>query len=169
MILMTPKSLLRHPRVRSTVDDLVHGKFQETIDDPAVEVKHADKIERVLLCSGKIYLELLERKEQGGYDNIAIVRIEQFYPTPKLQDKALFEKYSTAKDWYWVQEEPQNMGAFNFLRPLLGKLVGRHVRYIGREPAATPATGFHNIYLKEREELLTQAVGPLHQGEFETA
>ncbi len=165
LIVMSPKSLLRNPVAVSTLKSLTTGSFETVMESPPA----AGKCRRVLITAGKFYYDLVQRREELNADDIAIVRMEQYYPFPEDELETILDQYSEAREWYWVQEEPQNMGAFNFLRPLLGKLVGRHVRYIGREPSATPATGFHNIYLKEREQLLTEAVGPLHQGEFETA
>jgi len=165
LIVMSPKSLLRNPVAVSTLQSLSTGSFETVMENPQA----AGKCRRVLITAGKFYYDLVQRREELDAADIAIVRIEQYYPFPEKELKTMLDHYSEAREWYWVQEEPQNMGAFNYLRPLLGKLIGRHVRYIGREPSATPATGFHNIYLQEREQLLTKAVGPLHQGEYETA
>ena len=165
LIVMSPKSLLRNAAAVSSLKSLTTGSFETVMENPQA----AGKCRRVLITAGKVYYELVQRREELNADDIAIVRIEQYYPFPADELETILDHYSEAREWYWVQEEPQNMGAFNFLRPRLGKLVGRHVRYIGRQPSATPATGFHNIYLQEREQLLTEAVGSLHQGEYETA
>jgi 2-oxoglutarate dehydrogenase E1 component len=154
MIMMSPKSLLRHPRVRSSVSELTKGNFKETIDD--AEVTDAKKIDRLLLCSGKIYYELLEKKEQGGFDNVAIVRIEQFYPTPKIQDKKLAEKYGHVKKWIWVQEEPQNMGGWYYMRARLDA-VRRDLDFISRKKSASPAHGSMKKELQYQEKIINSA------------
>ncbi|NQZ57326.1 MAG: 2-oxoglutarate dehydrogenase E1 component [Lentisphaeraceae bacterium] len=154
LMVMSPKSLLRHPLVRSDVSELTDGRFQETIDDAAVT--DASKIDRVLLCSGKIYYELLKKKEEGSFDNVAIVRIEQFYPTPKDQDKALAEKYKDANDWIWVQEEPQNMGGWYFMRARLDA-VRRDVDFISRKKSASPAHGSNKKEMQYQQNIIDRA------------
>ena len=154
MIIMSPKSLLRHPKVRSNVSELTKGSFKETIDDP--KVIDAKEVDRVLLCSGKIYYELLEKKESEGFDNVAIVRIEQFYPTPKIQDKKLAEKYGHVKEWKWVQEEPQNMGGWYYMRARLDP-VRRDIDFISRKKSASPAHGSMKMELKYQENIINRA------------
>jgi 2-oxoglutarate dehydrogenase E1 component len=154
LIVMTPKSLLRHPKVVSPVSDLTKGEFKETIDDDSV--KNAKDIERLVLCSGKIYYELLEEKEKQGLSNVAIVRIEQFYPTPKDQDSALHKKYGHCKDWYWVQEEPQNMGGWYYMRARLDHL--RHdMKFISRKKSASPANGLMKREIAFQEKIIKGA------------
>ncbi len=138
LIVLTPKSLLRHPRMRSTIVRLEEDKFQEIIDDPAVE--SGTGIDRLLICSGKIYYELLERKESQGLNQVSIVRIEQFYPTPRQQALALAKKYTHVPEWYWVQEEPENMGGWYYIRARMDELR-RDVRVIARKRSASPAKG----------------------------
>lgn len=113
LVVFTPKSLLRHPKCVSTLEDLSTGRFQEVMDDPSASPK---KVERVIFCQGKIYYELLEKKEELGADNVAIVRIEQLHPLPEKQLNAILERYSNAKNHVWVQEEPVNMGAWGYLK-----------------------------------------------------
>ncbi len=148
LVLMTPKSLLRHPECVSTVDELVNGRFQEIIDD--AEMTDAKKAERVILCSGKIYYELLEKKRKEGFGNVAIVRIEQFYPTPKEQDKALFERYGACKDLVWVQEEPRNMGPWYYMRARFDPLV-QGLKVVARKKSASTAHGSskHEVLLQK--------------------
>ena len=154
LIVMTPKSLLRHPKVISPVSELTKGEFKETIDDETV--KDAKKVERLLLCSGKIYYELMEEKEKEGHDNVAIVRIEQFYPTPKEQDIALHKKYGHCKDWIWVQEEPQNMGGWYYMRARLDHL--RHdMTFVSRKKSASPANGLMKRENAFQEKVIKQA------------
>lgn len=154
LIIMSPKSLLRHPQAVSNLTEFSSGGFQPVIDD-TLDPK---KVTRVLITAGKAYYELIQRRQELDVKNVAIIRIEQYYPLPEDELEAVFDRYESAKGWYWVQEEPKNMGAFDFLRPRLGHLAGRHIKYIGRNPSSSPATGFHNIYLKEREALLKEAI-----------
>jgi len=156
LVVMTPKSLLRHPAAVSTLDELSTGSFQTVLDDPsqAVEPK------KILFCSGKIYYELSARRKELGATDIVIVRVEQFYPFAQEQLKTLVDKYSAIRHWYWVQEEPRNMGAWQFIKPRLEGLSRRTLRYIGRNPAASPATGFPAIYRQEQNLIIEKAVGP---------
>jgi len=113
LVVFTPKSLLRHPRCVSKLEELSTGRFQEVFDDATADQK---KVERVIFCQGKIYYELLEKKEELNADNVAIVRIEQLHPLPEEQLSAILKKYEHAKSHYWVQEEPVNMGAWGYLK-----------------------------------------------------
>ena len=151
LVVFTPKSLLRHPRCVSTVDEFTEGRFQELIDDAN---KDAAQISKVILCSGKIYYELLEQKEKNQINHIAIVRIEQLYPFPERQFASLVAKYKNAKDWCWVQEEPENMGAWSFL---LRTVKNVSLKVISREESASPATGSHHAHEREQRELVTRA------------
>jgi len=156
LIIMAPKSLLRHPLAVSTLAELTTGYFQAILDDPN-GLKNPDTI---LFCSGKIYYELFNRRGDLEKFNTAIVRLEQFYPFPEAQLKKLTQKYRRAKHWYWVQEEPANMGAWQFVRSRLENLTGKTFGYIGRKAASSPATGFSAVYKQEQEAILEQAVGP---------
>jgi 2-oxoglutarate dehydrogenase E1 component len=155
LVVMTPKSLLRHPRAVSKLEDFTSGFFRTLLaEDKTVGP------ERVLFCSGKIYYELLQRREELRAEDLALVRLEQLHPFPRRELEEVAERYGEAKEWCWVQEEPENMGAWQFVRPRLAGLVHRHIRYIGRRPAATPAPGFHNIYKMQQEAVISEAVGP---------
>ncbi|MFC1515228.1 2-oxoglutarate dehydrogenase E1 component [Thermodesulfobacteriota bacterium] len=156
LVIMAPKSLLRHPLAVSDLKDMVSGAFQETLVDP-------DKLKtpgRILFCSGKIYYELLQRRRELNKSDMAIVRLEQLYPFPDTQLKKIVGKYPKAKRFFWVQEEAKNMGAWFFVRPRLESLIGKPLEYIGRKPSASPATGFPNIYKQEQAAVLEAAVGP---------
>ena len=152
LIVFTPKSLLRDSRVTSSIDDLVKGQFQEVIDDKAADPK---KVKTVLLCTGKIYYQLLEKKNQEDRSDVAIVRLEQIYPLPEKQIDAVLKKYKGAKNLRWVQEEPLNIGAWTFLmrwRELFGNF-----ECVSRKSAASPATGFASVHQREQEEILKKA------------
>jgi 2-oxoglutarate dehydrogenase E1 component len=159
LVLFTPKSLLRHPKAVSTLDELSSGGFRPLIGETDARVQ-AEKVTRVLICSGKIYYELLAAREQQGAYHVAILRLEQFYPFPKqeLQDQIL--RYSLAADVAWVQEEPRNMGGWRFIRTPTQPLLDasrRKLRYIGRPEAASPATGSYKRHNQEQQEILEAA------------
>ncbi len=154
LILMTPKSLLRHKRVVSPHEDFTAGGFSEILDDPEAG---SDKVERVLLCSGKVYYDLLEEKENKSSEKLAIIRVEQFYPLPRQMLLEILQRYSEAKQWIWVQEESYNMGAWNFMEPRLREL-GFEFQYVGRDISASPATGSRQIHLREQKELVRVAL-----------
>jgi 2-oxoglutarate dehydrogenase E1 component len=156
LILMTPKSLLRYPLAVSELSDLASGTFQEVLDD-AAKLK---KPRRVLFCSGKIYYALLMRRQELNLNDIVIVRLEQFYPFPQDQLKKILAQYSMAKQWFWVQEEPQNMGGWQFIRSRLEAIIGKPLMYIGRKEASSPATGFPAIHKLEQAAIIDQAIGP---------
>lgn len=157
LIILSPKSLLRHPLAVSSMEDLEKGSFQQVIDDHQAP----PKAKRVVLCSGKIFYELHNRRQKLGDNEIAIVRLEQYYPFPERALKDTLSKYSKAKQWYWVQEEPSNMGAWNFVRYRLDELMKKSFKYIGRDASASPATGFPGLYRKQQEGILSSAVGSL--------
>ena len=140
LVVFTPKSLLRHPRVVSPLDDCTRGRYQRVIPDAEVSQGNVD---RVVLCSGKIYYDLLEGRTARQQDNVAIVRLEQFYPLPEAQLASLLRSYPEGTPVYWVQEEPENMGAWRYLRVhFCGKMFGRYPFHgITRPTSASPATG----------------------------
>ena len=160
LVLMTPKSLLRHPLAVSSLEELSRGIFQTVIDDPAPPAA----ARKVLLCSGKIYYQVLQRRTELNDRKIAIVRLEQFYPFPAEALQAALQKYPQAEEWVWVQEAPQNMGAWDFVRPRIEALIDGELTYVGRPPAASPATGFPNVYKQQQGAISDHAVGPLADG-----
>lgn len=155
LVVMTPKSLLRHPLAVSTLDDLVSGHFQEVMDDPA----KVEKPNRVILCSGKIYYALLAGRQNLEKDETVVLRLEQFYPFPEKQLKKVFARYRQAKQWFWVQEEPENMGGWHFVRYRLENLIGKPLEYIGRKEASSPATGFPAVYKQRQAAIIDRAIG----------
>lgn len=148
-IVMTPKSLLRDPRATSAKDELINGKFQEVIDDPNT----GKKVSRVILCTGKIYYDLYEKKIADKRDDVAIVRVEQLYPLPEKKLAKILEKYKGAEP-VWVQEEPKNQGYWTFL---LRYDQFRNLRLISRKSLASPATGFSNVHKKEQSDIIASA------------
>lgn len=148
-VVLTPKSLLRDPRCTSTRDELVNGKFQEVIDDPNT----SKKVSRVILCTGKIYYELYEKKIADKRDDLAIVRLEQLHPMPEKNLDKVLTKYSGA-ELIWIQEEPKNQGYWTYL---LRFDLFRNFKLISRKSSASPATGFSNVHKKEQADLITKA------------
>jgi 2-oxoglutarate dehydrogenase E1 component len=148
-IVFSPKSLLRHPGVASPIKDFTDGKFMEMIPDKYVTAK---SVKKVLFCTGKVYFDLLEEQQKRKAKDIAIVRIEQVYPFPKKQVDALIKKYSKPK-LVWVQEEPENMGAWTFL---LG-FVDLKFKVVARKIGSSPATGFAKVHKLEQAELVQKA------------
>lgn len=154
LVNMAPKSLLRHPKCIDPINKILDGKFQEVIDDNNVEEE--SKVKKVLFCSGKIYYDLLAKKETDNRTDVAIVRVEQLYPVAEKQLDAIVKKYNKAT-YHWVQEEPINMGAYSFL--LLNYNKAKYFQCIARPQAASPATGFHKIHDKEQKALVELAFG----------
>lgn len=154
LVIMTPKSGLRHPEVISSISDFTTGtRFQEIIDDAEVG-QNGKQIKRLLLCSGKVYFDLLARKRETKRTDVAIVRLEQLYPLPLKQLDALFEKYSEA-EIFWVQEEPANMGAWTFMLFHLSDKV--KMKLVSRKASASPATGFKKIHDAQQEDIVNRA------------
>jgi 2-oxoglutarate dehydrogenase E1 component len=142
LVVFTPKSLLRHPKCVSTMDDLAKGSFQEVYDDPVAD---PDKVKMLVLCQGKLYYELLERKEELAAEDVALVRIEQLHPLPVPQLTEVFARYGHAEQVRWVQEEPENMGAWPYMLRHLHTVPGapavEALHHIARPASGAPATG----------------------------
>ncbi|HJZ54070.1 MAG TPA: 2-oxoglutarate dehydrogenase E1 component, partial [Gemmataceae bacterium] len=154
LVVMTPKSLLRLPAAVSPVAEFTTGHFREVIDDKT----NPETVGRVLVCSGKVYYDLAARREKLGTQAVAIVRLEQFYPWPEGQLKAVLGRYRRSREWVWVQEESQNMGGWAFVEPRL-RAMGFPFEYVGRDASASPATGSHHAHEVEQHELVEAAFG----------
>ncbi len=158
LVLMTPKSLLRHPRALSKLTDLSEGGFRAVLDDDAIDPAGC---RRVVLCSGKVYYDLLGAREKRGIDDIAIVRAEQLYPFPADALSVVLGRWAAATEIVWCQEEPSNMGAWAYIQPLLRELLDdRRIGYAGRARAAAPATGSKYLHEEEQAALIDQALRP---------
>ncbi len=157
LVIMTPKSLLRHPEVVSTLDDLAEGQFQRLIGD--VGSRDPKKVTRILMCAGKIYYELARKREALQRDDVAILRLEQLYPLREDVIATALAPYNNETPVYWVQEEPANMGAWPFLRLNLGeRMLNRFpLHRVSRNAAASPATGSLNAHKREQELVLQAA------------
>lgn len=156
LICFTPKKLLRYPSCVSGVADFTTGGFQEVIDDVTAKTK---SVKRIAFCTGKVFYDLIEAKEKTGADDVAVVRIEQLYPFPVKQVKAILDKYAGAKEVVWVQEEPENMGAWaHILRMFMRYEETRSVqlKYIGRIEGASPATGFSKNHAQQQQSIVDQ-------------
>lgn len=151
LVVMSPKSLLRHPKVISPVEEFTQGRFREVIPDTVASPQKS--VKKVLLCSGKIYYDLEEKREKEKRKDVAIIRIEQLHPFPDKQVTKELMKYKSAKV-YWVQEEPENMGYWAYMLRTYRQV---NMEIISRKPAASPATGYGKMHAKEQEEILNKA------------
>jgi 2-oxoglutarate dehydrogenase E1 component len=159
LVVMTPKSLLRLPAASSPVDDLFHGGFVPVLDDGKIADKSA--VDRIVICSGKVYYDILEARESGLKNNVALIRLEQLYPYPKQLLRDTIAQYPNAKEVLWAQEEPKNMGGWAFVKPRLLQTVPEllgEVRYVGRARSASPSTGFYAVHKKEQQDIVSQAL-----------
>jgi 2-oxoglutarate dehydrogenase E1 component len=142
LFVLTPKSLLRHPAVASAPRELEEGRFLSVIDDADARGR-AKSIRRLVLCSGKVYVDLISSERRGASPDVAICRLEQLYPFPRVALAEVLEAYTAVRDVVWVQEEPENMGAWEFARPLLEEMIGDRcpLRYVGRARSSSPSEG----------------------------
>jgi 2-oxoglutarate dehydrogenase E1 component len=157
LVVLTPKSLLRHPQAVSAAGDFSTGQLEPVLDD-------ADRpgVERVVICSGKVYYDLVSaRADNPGHSSIAILRLEQLYPFPQERMAGLLRRYGTARDVVWVQEEPRNMGAWRFVHDHLQQALapGQALRYAGRLESPSPATGSSKRHVQEQQALVREAMG----------
>ena len=157
LIVMTPKSLLRHKLAVSSLDELANGEFQHLIPDATADAK---KVKRVVLCSGKVYYDLLEDQQKRGQDNVAILRVEQLYPFPREMLAAELKRYAGAKEVVWCQEEPQNQGAWYQIRHHLKACTSdkQDVYYAGRPRSPSPAAGHFAQHVEEQLKLVADAL-----------
>ncbi len=148
LVVMTPKSLLRHPKVVSPLEDLAEGHFQPVIDDA---MANPEKIERLVMCSGKLYYELLAKKEELNDEKVALVRLEQLYPLDMDKIQEIFDRYSHRKEFVWAQEEPENMGAWSFI---LRNFRNEDVQVIAPVVSGSPAPGSHKMFEKNQKSVI---------------
>lgn len=150
LVVMSPKSLLRHPKAISPLEEFTSGNFQEVIGDDNVTAK---SVKKVILCSGKVYYDLLERKEKDKRKDIALIRIEQLQPFPASQVNKILDKYKNA-EYFWLQEEPENMGYWSFVQRAYKE---KNLTLISRKASASPATGYAKVHALEQEEIINKA------------
>src|SRR6266511_3562190 len=159
LVVLTPKSLLRLPGTRSTVEELTAGRFQEVLPDPSQP--DPEKVRRVLLASGKVFYDLAKRRADADLENLALVRVEQLYPFPAERIRQQLDAYPNAERVLWVQEEPENMGAWGYLAARFERVLGARVEVASRDEAAAPATGSPSIHLRQQQRLLDRALADL--------
>ncbi len=151
LVVFTPKSLLRYPKCVSTIEEFTKGGFQEVIDDPLVKDK--SKVEKIMFCTGKVYYDVIEEREKRGDDTIAFVRMEQLYPIPYEQMDEVIAGYKNAKQKYWLQEEPENMGAWSHI---LRRFPKGDLELISRKSSASPATGSSKRHAARLKQLMDE-------------
>ena len=158
LIIMSPKSLLRNPLATSSLEEFTRGSFQNVISAP--ETLDRDSVTQVVMCSGKVYYDLLQARQARGIQHVAIVRLEQLYPFPRADFDQMVSEFPNAKTFVWCQEEPQNQGAWDQIKHRFSKMQnnGKHVYYVGRKSAAAPATGFPQVHQEEQEKLIDDAL-----------
>jgi 2-oxoglutarate dehydrogenase E1 component len=158
LIVMTPKSLLRHKMSVSPITALSDGEFRLII--PEIEAVETKKTRRVVFCSGKVYYDLLESRQVHGIDDVAIIRIEQLYPFPITEFAEMIEQYAHVEEIVWCQEEPQNQGAWYQIRHRLQEPLRDHQQlyYAGRPGAAAPASGIFKVHLQQQQALVEAAL-----------
>lgn len=161
LIVMSPKSLLRHRLATSTREEIAEGGFQVLIDE--VDPIDPKQVTRLVLCCGKVYYDLLEKRREHELENVAVVRVEQLYPFPKEHIEATLARYPKAREVIWAQEEPRNQGIWFFMlsrRHLAGCMKPRHTLiYAGREYSASPAAGYLNVHMEQQRALVESALG----------
>jgi 2-oxoglutarate dehydrogenase E1 component len=158
LVVFTPKRMLRHPKAVSSVNDLMTGSFREVLDDTTGV--GLSRVRRVLMCSGQVYYDVLAAREERKIQEVAIVRLEQIYPFHPGQVRDILARYPETADVVWVQEEPRNMGAWRFVQEQMQPVLEpthRVLRYAGRAPSASPASGSLKRHQEELAELLEQA------------
>ncbi|MGH2481169.1 MAG: 2-oxoglutarate dehydrogenase E1 component, partial [Ktedonobacteraceae bacterium] len=160
LVILTPKSLLRHPLASTTLSELTEGSFQPLIDD-AEALTRAESIRRVVLSSGKMAIDLLGSEQRKQAEDVALVRVEELYPFPQGALKRVLARYPQVKEVLWVQEEPQNMGAWKYIAPHVKALLDTKVklRVLARPESCSPATGFSELFQAEQETLIEGALG----------
>lgn len=158
LVVMSPKSLLRHRLATSSLDELSEGYFKPVICE--VDPLESEQVLRVIVCTGKVYYDLLEARRARGLENVAIIRIEQLYPFPKEQFAASIGRFPNADEMIWCQEEPQNQGAWDQIKHRFHGLLetGKRLYYVGRRSSAAPAVGQYRVHVKQQEQLIDEAL-----------
>jgi 2-oxoglutarate dehydrogenase E1 component len=158
LIVMSPKSLLRHPLATSTLDEIAKGQFQNVIGE--IDDLNPTDVKRVVFCSGKVYFDLLEERRKRNQTNVAIVRVEQLYPFPQDEMAAVLTQYQHVSDFVWCQEEPQNQGAWYCSQHNFWAAIpkGAKLSYAGRDASSSPAVGYLSVHNKQQQALVNAAL-----------
>ncbi len=166
LIVMTPKSLLRHRLAVSTLEELSSGSFEPVIDE--IDELSVANVTRVVFCSGKVYYDLLERRREQNIKHVAIVRLEQLYPFPYDEMLAAVGRYTNAKEFVWCQEEPRNQGSWRSNRHRLERVTPKTspIEFAGRAPSASPASGYHNQHVIEQKRLVDEALAIIENSQL---
>jgi len=159
LVVMTPKSLLRHKLAVNTLDDICLNGFQRVIDE--IDEVNADEIKRIVMCSGKVFYELLILRREENLKQVVLIRIEELYPFPVENLNVILEKYKNAEQLIWCQEEPKNQGAWDYFEPRFAAKLNHPcmVEYVGRDPSAAPAVGSAKIHAQQQKKLIREALG----------
>lgn len=158
LIVMSPKSLLRHPMATSTLEELAEGQFKNVIGE--IDEINPENVKRVVMCSGKVYYDLLDQRRKNEQTDVAIIRLEQLYPFPQEECAKIVAEYSHVKDWVWCQEEPQNQGAWYCSQHHFWQAIpeGAKLTYAGREASASPAVGYVSVHNQQQKSLVENAL-----------
>jgi 2-oxoglutarate dehydrogenase E1 component len=167
LVVMSPKSLLRHKEAVSSLEDLANGRFHNILDE--TDELDGAKVERLIVCSGKVYYDLRAARRERGLENIAILRLEQLYPFPEAELLQVLSAYPNIVDAIWCQEEPMNQGAWYASQHHMRRVIARHkvdvyLRYVGREASAAPAAGYMALHIEQQEKFIDEALGPMPWG-----
>jgi 2-oxoglutarate dehydrogenase E1 component len=162
LVILTPKSLLRNKEATSPLQEFTRGEFYTVIGDTKADLEAA-KVKRVVMCSGKVYYDLLRKREEKKSDDVAVIRVEQLYPFPHKAFANEIKKYPNATELVWCQDEPQNQGAWFFVQHYIHEnmLEGQKLGYAGRPASASPAVGYAHLHQEQQKALLDQAFGKL--------
>ena len=152
---MSPKSLLRHKDCVSNLSDFTQGQFQTIIDDKSA---NKEQVKKIVFCSGKVYFDLKAYQQTRGYQHIAIIRVEQFYPLEQTLFNEIIKSYPSEAEIVWCQEEPKNMGGWTFMLPYFLETSKQAPRYVGRKASASPAVGSLAIHKHEQAKLVSDAL-----------
>ena len=167
MIVMSPKSLLRHKEAVSTLEELAHGRFHNILD----ETDDLDKsgVQRIVICSGKVFYDLRAARRERDLDHVAILRLEQLYPFPEAELLDILTNYPNVVDALWCQEEPMNQGSWYASQHHIRRVIHRHkvdvyLRYVGRDSSAAPAAGYMALHVAQQEKFIDEALGEIPWG-----
>ena len=161
LIVMTPKSLLRHKQAISTLEDLADGQFYNVLDE--TDDLDSTGVTRLILCSGKVFYDLRDARREGKLAQVAIIRLEQLYPFPESELLAILEKYPNVDEAIWCQEEPMNQGAWYSSQHHMRRVIASHnpdiyLRYVGRDASASTAAGYMALHLEQQEQFVNEAL-----------